>query len=123
MHVYTAVIVRGPRTTAYGRASRLLGRAAPRYFDHHGVGATFEGRLVALGLVPADDPWTEAVSVSRLPSPVPEGLVPGALVTPRAAWIWSPLEDGHEDRWASRVNALIDRHRGGHTLVVCDAHC
>ncbi len=61
--------------------------------------------------------------MGKLPRPIPGELVPHALVTPRAAFLWSPIEDEKREARVERVNRLLDKHRGGQTLVLFDAHC
>lgn len=123
MHVFTLVITPGSRGTSYGRASRLLTRAASRGFDRWGPGGRFAGRLQELELVLAGDPWPEAIPASRLPSPLPELLIPAALVTPRGAFLWRPVDGRRASTWRRRVNRLVDQYRSGHTVVFMDAHC
>jgi hypothetical protein len=123
MHVFTLVITPGSRTTSYSRASRLVQRASSQGFDYWYAGGRFAGRLQQLGLVPPNDPWPDAIPASRLPTPLPLLLVPPALVTPRGAWLWRPLDDGKASAWAHRVNRLVDQYRGGHSVVLMDAHC
>lgn len=60
----------------------------------------------------------------RLPSPLPDDLVPLAYVTPEAVWHERPLawdRDGGE--WAREVKEVVDRYRGGHCVVLADCHC
>ncbi|MEJ7893344.1 MAG: hypothetical protein WKF94_11960 [Solirubrobacteraceae bacterium] len=123
MHVFTVVITPGSRGTAYERAYRLSSRAAAESFDWWMVGGRFSGRLQELGLLPADDPWSEAIPASRLPSPLPNLLVPPALITPKGAFLWEPLRGPKATTWTQRVNRLIDQYRGGHTVVLMDGHC
>lgn len=124
MHVFTAVITPGSRGTAYKRASRLIGRAASQGFDYWYVGGRFEDRLLTAGLLQPGDPWPEAIPITRLPRPLPLDLVPAALVTPRAGWLWAPLQGGRSNEgWRARVERLLSKYSPGHTLVLFDAHC
>lgn len=123
MHVLTEVIVPGPRTTAYGRGGRLAERAIPRSYDYWGIGGIWGGLFASLDLTSVDDRWPDALPVGYLPAPLPDDLIPGALVTPRAGWLRSPPGDSYAPAWIARVNRLIDKYRGGHTLVIFDAHC
>lgn len=61
---------------------------------------------------------------SDLPSPLPDTIVPAALVTPDGSWRMRPStwEQG-DPRWARWVNERVDRYRGGHCVVVADCHC
>lgn len=125
MHTFTLVIVPGSRTTAYNRAGHLIARTANRGVDYYDAGGRWSGRLQELGLVPADDPWPEAIPVSRIPQPVPDRLIPITFITPRGAWLWRPVEETKktEAAWVARVNRLVDKYRGGHTAVMVDVHC
>lgn len=73
-------------------------------------------------MVPEGDRWPDAIPASRLPSPLPEEVIPVALVTPRGGFLWKPLDRRKRSTWARRVNRLIDRYRGGHSVVMMDAH-
>ena len=60
---------------------------------------------------------------SELPSPVPETVIPAALITPDGRWRFRPVGWGRDDpRWSRWVNERIDRYRGGHCVVVADCH-
>lgn len=123
MHVPTLVIVPGPRRSAYDRAYDLYGEAANRGFDYWRAGGLFHGALQECGLVPADDEWPHAVLTSRLPSPIPDILQPAALITPRGAFLWRPIDRDEWPLFDARINRLIDQCRGGHTVVLMDGHC
>lgn len=61
---------------------------------------------------------------SKLPSPLPERLIPAALVTPDGRWRCHPSRWRQGDpRWSRWINATVDRYRGGHCVVVADCHC
>lgn len=123
MHVPTLVIVPGPRRCAYERAYALYGEAANSGFDYWRAGGRFHAALQECGLVPADDKWPHAVLTSGLPSPIPEILQPAALITPKGAFLWRPIDRSEWSNFNARVDRLVDRHRGGHTLVLMDGHC
>ncbi|MGI9021546.1 MAG: hypothetical protein ACR2G3_12655 [Solirubrobacterales bacterium] len=123
MHVPTLVITPGSRARSYQRASRLVERAASQGFDYWRIGGLFDGELDELALVAADDRWPHAVPASRLPSPLPARLIPVALVTPKGAFLWKPLDEAKAEAWRTRVNRLVDQYRGGHTVVLMDGHC
>ncbi len=123
MHVFTLVICPGGRDTAYERAYELYGRAANQGFDYWGPGGRFSGRLADFGLNSARDVWPEAIEADRLPSPLPDLLMPPALITPRGAFLWRPLDDRKAQAWSDRVNRLVDNYRSGHTVVLMDGHC
>jgi hypothetical protein len=53
---------------------------------------------------------------------LPELLIPAALVTPRGAFLWQPVDGRRASTWRKRVNRLVDQYRGGHTVVFIDAH-
>jgi hypothetical protein len=60
---------------------------------------------------------------SGLPSPLPESMIPAALVDPGGRWRMRPATwDDGDPRWVDWVNAAVDRHRGGHCAVVADCH-
>lgn len=119
----TLVIAPGYRERAFKRAFRLAHEAAGDSFDYWLDGGRFGGALKELGLVPEADDLPETLPASRLPSPLPDLLIPHAVVTPKGAFIWSPLDRAKRTEWPPRVNRLIDRHRGGHTIVILDGHC
>ena len=121
MHVYTLVITKGPRRSAAARANRLLAEAVPRGTDYWGHGGRFEGKLL-----PAQPPGPGRIPdvelTARLPSPLPDSVIPAALVTPDGKWRWRGLDAHSEKQWPSVVNGLIDDHRGGHSISGFDCH-
>lgn len=123
MHIATLVITPGSRGSSYARADRLLFKAANDGFDYSRLPGIWGEVLRDLELLPTDDPWPYAIPTSRLPAPIPTELVPAALVTPRGAFLWKPIEEAEARAWERRVNRLIDKYRGGHTIVLLDAHC
>lgn len=123
MHVLTLVICPGDRSSAYEQAGELYGRAANQGFDYWYPGGRFSGRLADLGLLPEGDEWPDAIESHRLPSPLPAALVPPALITPRGAFLWRPLDEREAEAWAHRVNRLVDKYRADHTVVLMDGHC
>lgn len=61
---------------------------------------------------------------SKLPSPLPESMIPAALITPMGDWrLRPPAWKQGDPRWSRWVNETIDRHRGGHCVVIADCHC
>ena len=64
-----------------------------------------------------------ACLTSKLPSPVPDSVIPAALITPEGRWRMRPASWGQGDqRWSRWVSQTIDRYRGGHCVVVADCH-
>lgn len=79
---------------------------------------------VDLPPIPADDQRHMVALTSGLPSPLPDAIVPAALVTPDAMWQWRPTDwEQGDPRWTDRVTSYLERHRGGHCVVVADCHC
>jgi hypothetical protein len=70
------------------------------------------------------DPYKDMVALtSTLPSPVPETLIPAAVIRPEGRWRIRPVKwEQHDPRWDRWVNQTIDRYRGGHCVVVADCH-
>lgn len=123
MHVFTAVIVPGGVDTAQSRANDVLRIAARRHgADYWSIGrGWFDERFAEVGLSAALG--TGVLPLYQLPQPIPGRLNPAALVTPDARWHWRPLDNEPAfERWPTRLQRHLDRHRADHCYVAADVH-
>jgi hypothetical protein len=102
MHIYTLVIVPGPRRSAVHRAEELLDEAVPRYCDYWRTGGWFSDRLGQIER-PEIDAWYAAEARRRerfeAEHPLGSDALEGGLVDEHD-WrelLWSLDEEPHEE--------------------------
>jgi hypothetical protein len=119
VHVFTLVITAGQRRTAQRKAAATL--ATLRGIDYFRFFGHWDERLVHAR---PDDPENvdQVELISRLPSPLPESMIPALYVLPTGRWRWHPSTESDRPRWIRQVNRVVDRHRGGHCIVIADVH-